>query len=259
MNSSARVTKHRKNLWADPEGYEAYLRKERERNQKRRQKLKQKLEMDNEGSQQLRHSMKNYETHRKRNYRKRIKQQQSSQSTSTSSDDAKCVSEECDNCRDQTESGFLSLFNEGDLNRPAILRQWEKNHNGFLTIISRESDVNTLIASVNKQFPYYKQHCFIKKSQAAYFESSKINVVNSEVILQVDFAENYSLLSQDEIQRAYWSHQQTTLFTAVVWMSNNVSRSFVVATDELEHGKSTVWVCFHLIFNELRQENKDFL
>ena len=67
-------------------------------------------------SQQLRHSMKNYETHRKRNYRKRIKQQQSSQSTSMYSDDTKCVSEECDNCRDQTECGFLSLFNEGDLN-----------------------------------------------------------------------------------------------------------------------------------------------
>ena len=50
MNFSARVTKHRKNLRADPEGYEAYLRKEKERNQKRRQKLKQKLEMDNEVS-----------------------------------------------------------------------------------------------------------------------------------------------------------------------------------------------------------------
>ena len=55
--------------------------------------------MDNEESQQLRHSMKNYETHRKRNYRNRIKQEQSSQSTSTFPDDAKCINEECDNCR----------------------------------------------------------------------------------------------------------------------------------------------------------------
>lgn len=33
--------------------------------------------------------------------------------------------------------------------------------------------------------------------------------------LQVDFAENYATVIQDEIQAAHWAHTQITIFTAV--------------------------------------------
>ena len=32
-------------------------------------------------------------------------------------------------------------------------------------------------------------------------------------VVQVDFAENYAIIHQDEIQSAHWNHNQVTIFT----------------------------------------------
>ena len=57
-----------------------------------------------------------------------------------------------------------------------------------------------------------------------------------EVILQVDFAEHYCAAHKDEIQSAYWSHKQITVFTACAWLKDAV-RSFAIVSDDLSHDK----------------------
>ena len=59
------------------------------------------------------------------------------------------------------------------------------------------------------------------------------------VVLQVDFAENYTAAYQDEIQSAHWNQKQVTIFTSVAW-SDADPLSYVVVSDSLDHDKKAV-------------------
>ncbi len=115
----------------------------------------------------------------------------------------------------------------------------------MLSINYAESQVNTLLSQ-------YKAHCFIKDEQSSWFKTSKNSIPLGQAVIQVDFAENYAAVSQDEVQSAHWSHQQVTIFTAVAWMSNGL-QSFVVVSDDLQHDKVAVWVMLKAILKHIKE------
>ena len=61
----------------------------------------------------------------------------------------------------------------------------------------------------------YKCHCLVKDQQSKLFRKSKEIIVEGEAVLQIDFAENYAAVTQDEVQSAHWNHHQIMIFTAV--------------------------------------------
>ena len=60
------------------------------------------------------------------------------------------------------------------------------------------------------------EHHFIKNSQAAYFEHLQLALSEHNVSVLLDFAENYSFLIQEAIQRYHWNNNQATLHPFVV-------------------------------------------
>ena len=54
------------------------------------------------------------------------------------------------------------------------------------------------------------------------------------ISLQLDFAENFSLVSQHEVQSAHFDKPQVTVFTASVVLGSE-SKNLVVISDYLEH------------------------
>ncbi len=88
-------------------------------------------------------------------------------------------------------------------------------------------------------------HCYTKRMQAeAYNKEREDAVVQSEsssnaALLQVDFSENYTCVSQDEIQSAHWKQSQVSLFTAALWHSG-ILHPIVIASDNLNHSKDTI-------------------
>lgn len=66
----------------------------------------------------------------------------------------------------------------------------------------------------------------------------------------MDYAENASLISQDEIQSGHWNHTQVLLFTCFVWTVDNVY-SYVVVSDEKDHSKYWTWVFFKVVLSEV--------
>ena len=75
--------------------------------------------------------------------------------------------------------------------------------------------VNEVVNEVVKQLPYFKQHTFIKRKQPENFEDKRksVNGYNAVVQLQVECAENYMSVEQDEIQSDSRNHSQVALFT----------------------------------------------
>ena len=72
------------------------------------------------------------------------------------------------------------------------------------------------------------------------------------VVLQVDFSENASIASQNEIQSAHWAHGQATLFTGHVRIGEGKSRVFVIVSDDLNHTKQSVYSFMMYIFRYLK-------
>lgn len=75
----------------------------------------------------------------------------------------------------------------------------------------------------------------MKKQQSLHFDKLKRDLSENDLVVQVDFAENYSIIHQDEIQSAHWQHSQVAIFTCVVWGENTTDSYAEVVSDDLTH------------------------
>ena len=90
--------------------------------------------------------------------------------------------------------------------------------------------------------------------QAAHFAKLIAECNESSVALQVDFSENASLLQQNEIQSAHWTHKQVTVFTAHAWIGGGVYHSFIIESDSLNHTKEAVYTFKSVLFRKLLEK-----
>lgn len=77
-----------------------------------------------------------------------------------------------------------------------VYKKW-KEENGFLKIVEINSSVIKAKNELNNQL--HKLHCFVSTTQSSCLEIAKNNVRDSEAIIQVNFTESYSAISQHEI------------------------------------------------------------
>ena len=85
---------------------------------------------------------------------------------------------------------------------------------------------------------------FIAKAQGSYLKQQKENLGENDVIVLVDFAENYKFLVQDEIQGYHWNKTQCTLHPVVVYSKKDgvlVERSLCFISDDLNHDVDMVY------------------
>lgn len=91
---------------------------------------------------------------------------------------------------------------------------WEKDDSGKRFIKrsmngSIEELLNHFIAMIDK----FLIHSYIKRVQAEVFEMHRQHLTDDSAILQVDFAENFTCVAQDEIQSAHWNQKTVSPFS----------------------------------------------
>ena len=64
-------------------------------------------------------------------------------------------------------------------------------------------------------------HTYVKRLQQQHFESLRDNVDGKEILIQLDFLENFSFTEQNAVQSAHWTNKQCTLFTVHLWVEKN--------------------------------------
>ena len=74
-------------------------------------------------------------------------------------------------------------------------------------------------------------------------------------VLQIDFAENFTCLAQDEVQSAYYNRTQITLFTSYLWF-RDISRGIVAASDTRNHTKTEIVAFLSSIIQEFVDETQ---
>lgn len=152
----------------------------------------------------------------------------------------------CDDCTGVTIPTLVALGIEIDFNLKVSWNVWRKNPKTNRTEKHAEENktMKDLLAHTVALSPQFLKHSFTKREQAEMFNLHDVpRAMNDEYavegLLQVDFAENFVCIYQDEVQNAHWNQRQLSLFTSALWYNGNF-QSKVFVSDELLHTKQTI-------------------
>ena len=104
--------------------------------------------------------------------------------------------------------------------------QWANDQNGKTERQEFKGSLMDCFDILKQQSSYFLKHICIKLMQSRAFISEKESLIDddSTVVIQVDFAENYTTQIQNAIQSSYWVSKQFTLFTVCLgkkWLPFN--------------------------------------
>ena len=109
------------------------------------------------------------------------------------------------------------------------------------------STVEEFIAKIVDDVCEVCPHHFTAKAQASHPKMAKENLSENELIILLDFAENYSFAVQDAVQGFHWENSQATLYPFVAYFrssNGDLKHTIIcVVSDCLKHDKTSVH-CF---------------
>lgn len=159
-----------------------------------------------------------------------------------------CMYNTCPNCKDKNINNVV--MNGFNPNKPITYNAWETT-GGVPTKVQTISTVGAALHSINEQLPPFKTHFYVKRVQADHFDNTKKSALPGLATIQVDYAENYTVLQQDEIQSAHWTHDRVTIFTCCVWIENS-KLSYCVISDDHDHSKFSTWKFLKAIIDDVK-------
>ena len=91
---------------------------------------------------------------------------------------------------------------------------------------------------LNEMFATIKLHFYQKREQSKMYKKNIVELADHEMLIHVDYSENYKNKQQDEIKSAFYGQGQFTLYTACVYAKSDnkvVCKSFALVTLENDH------------------------
>lgn len=170
-----------------------------------------------------------------------------------SPDSPECMLNGCETCDAILLQNIISNIPDEDKNIQTR-HSWETD-GGFQVKIMKSGVLRDVFALLLASTTKFLKHCFIKRNQSAVFQQKMKDTSETTVVLQIDFAENYTTAYQDEIQAAHWTSRQVTLFTAVGWSKAEV-QSYAIVSDTLEHEKKAVATFLSKVVDDLMKKKK---
>lgn len=161
----------------------------------------------------------------------------------------KCFSRKCPNCL------YNNIpYQQFNYNDKTSYYQWVKKKENRISaktgkpiIVQRMikdkilSQVGDLIKKVEDFLPKYLTHEMNINHQYAVLTKKKENLINKEILIHIDFSENYSCKHASEPQSVHYgaSRQQISLHTGVVY-SKLEKKSFGTISESLQHDAKAV-------------------
>ena len=159
-----------------------------------------------------------------------------------------CMFGRCSLCQD-----FFSEKVEENVDNGSISITWSQwiNENDRAQKIEFSGSVDEAIVLLKSKVEFFLFHVFIKREQSNFFEQLKTDVTDEKIVLQVDFAENFNLKEQNEIQTAHWNTVPLSIFTAFAW-SRKGNFSFALPSLDVSHDKFVVNAALEIVLNLIR-------
>lgn len=167
-----------------------------------------------------------------------------------------CMTSHCKKCLTEVKDDLIPLAYLANMEEEVNWQQWRKIEN-HIVLSNTTATISDLVFDIEANLSSFKTHFFVKRAQQKYFEDTKRNLKPSELLLQIDFAENYRLTHQNEIQSAHFSYHQVTIFTCVAWFAG-ASQSLAVISDKLTHNKHDVYIFVINLIIEIKKKFGNF-
>jgi hypothetical protein len=139
--------------------------------------------------------------------------------------------------------GFLSelkkvmkMEDEDDEDEQISFKQWGKTDGDYFQIVTLPK--SEFVRRLEEMSESLLRHHFLTKKQSQYFKARKEILEEGDLLAQCDFAENWEMKHQDEVQSAYFHHKQLTIHPSVVHykQSGDVKTlSLCVISDDERH------------------------
>ena len=116
-----------------------------------------------------------------------------------------------------------------------------------------------LVAEFSSQMAELKKHIYVKGKQHKYFNSTKDKLKVGEILVSIDYSENYVNKEQQEIQSVYFGHKCFSIFTASCYfdLANRalVNENMGVILEASDHCRIVANTCFIKIIDHVVSGN----
>ena len=145
----------------------------------------------------------------------------------------KCVTKECEHCPSLDLEALLDCSE-------VCFYTWKKGEKYYEKQLA-ENTREEVTELLNEQIDYVKVHYYQKRIQDATYREHIKGLKDRELMIHVDYTENYKNKQQSEIKAGYYGQGQFSIFTVVIYMKQNddtVCKSYALVTPENDHSCS---------------------
>ena len=117
----------------------------------------------------------------------------------------------------------------------------EKGSDGCLTKFKMKTDIRESLVSWQNKVEIIKAHVYTKRRQFA-----EIKRITDEIVIHLNYSENYKCKQQNEIQSAFFGNKGFSLFTACAYHSKDgelCKMSITVTTEENDNPRVAAMSC----------------
>ena len=158
-----------------------------------------------------------------------------------------CMIHRCPDCpgEDNLNIYLKNIFETATLDDHDVIHYKQWTSSGQSKLLDLQDTVTDFIEVFVSLADKATTHQFIVKAQSGYLRHLKETIpTHTEVIVLMDFAENYLFVCQDAIQGFHWETAQTTLHPFTVYFRDDTGdlqcQSFCVVSDDHSHSAVTV-------------------
>ena len=165
----------------------------------------------------------------------------------------RCYYRLCTNCLHLKASDILSDGIDVEIQDSASWSIWKKLNSRY-ELLHLTGTFRALLEEIDDLWPNFITHSFYTREQRDYIALIKEkSSITTFAVVQVDFAQNFVFVTQREVQSAYYSRKQATIFTIYIRIGEE-HRNMVIISDYLAHDTRFVYSAQKIIIQFLRKE-----
>lgn len=164
-----------------------------------------------------------------------------------------CFLNGCNRCNNRLPSSILQrhfiIVDEDDEWTWSI---WKSTSNK-VDLHHIHGSIVSLLDEIDEQWKRFAMHSYLNREQRSYINNLRLlSNDTSYVTVQIDFAENYKLIRQREVQAAHWNNIQVTLFTVHIKVGTNHT-NMVIISNYMRHDTAFVYCAQRLIVEFIKK------
>lgn len=114
------------------------------------------------------------------------------------------------------------------------------------------------VEEFRNKFLLLKPHSFLSKQQSQFFSAKNANLEDGEILVVLDFSENYKYVAQDTSQDFHFNNTQGTVFPVVCYFKeasdNEIKhKSFVFLSESTRHDTAAVYTIQKILIPYLKK------